>query len=402
MKTRKLLCILLTLMLMLSVAPLAALATDGDITVNLVEGEAIYFYLVEENTNLVLYVKSGDNTGVACTGTVNLVGNNVTIPKIHAGRDVGINNVTISGSNITISEGITASEGWGADYWAQGNTGPSVSNLTIAADYVTINGGINGGKGGDALGSPGVGGAVSNLTLSGSNITINGGINGGKGGNALSSPAVGGAVSNLTLSGSNITINGGINGGSGTQSGADGAVSGMQVPVSSGHAVLTYGADSAAATAPTTLTADTDITETIAGQNYIRLIRHANTPTGIAATGCTNTEQNDGKLTGVNSTMEYKLISDTAWTAITADTVTGLKNGTYEVRVAATDTVLASDTVTVTVDAFVPTPSTAPTPTAPAEPDDTGDRHDILLPFLLLFLSSMSLMAVAVAGKKRG
>ena len=368
MKTRKLLCILLTLMLMLSVAPLAALATDGDITVNLVEGEAIYFYLVEENTNLVLYVKSGDNTGVACTGTVNLVGNNVTIPKIHAGRDVGINNVTISGSNITISEGITASEGWGADYWAQGNTGPSVSNLTIAADYVTINGGINGGKGGDALGSPGVGGAVSNLTLSGSNITINGGINGG----------------------------------SGTQSGADGAVSGMQVPVSSGHAVLTYGADSAAATAPTTLTADTDITETIAGQNYIRLIRHANTPTGIAATGCTNTEQNDGKLTGVNSTMEYKLISDTAWTAITADTVTGLKNGTYEVRVAATDTVLASDTVTVTVDAFVPTPSTAPTPTAPAEPDDTGDRHDILLPFLLLFLSSMSLMAVAVAGKKRG
>lgn len=242
-----------------------------------------------------------------------------------------------------------------------------------------------------------MGGAVSNLTLSGSNITINGGINGGKGGDALNFPGVGGAVSNLTLSGSNITINGG----SGTQSGADGTVSGMQVPVSSGHAVLTYGADSAAATAPTTLTADADITETITGQNYIRLIRHANTPTGIAATGCTNTEQNDGKLTGVNSTMEYKLISDTAWNAITADTVTGLKNGTYEVRVAATDTVLASDTVTVTVDAFVPTPSTAPTPTAPAEPDDTGDQHDILLPFLLLFLSSMSLMAVAVAGKKR-
>lgn len=397
MKRRKLLCILLTFVLLFAIVPLAAFAAEDEVTVNLVDGEDIYFYLIEEtvgsNPELVLYVKSGNGAGVKCTGTVNLVGNNVTIPKIHGGRDVGINNVTISGSNIIISDGITASEGWGADYWANGNSGPTVNNLTIAADNVTINGGINGGKGGDALGFPGIGGAISNLTLSGNNITINGGINAGNGGNGNSVSGSGGIVSGITISGNNVTINGGINpgepGATLNQKGAAGTVSDVQIPASRDCAALTYGADSATAGTPTILTADTDITETISGQEYIHVLRFPNAPIGITAAGCTTLDQNDGKITGVNSTMEYKLATDTEWTAITSDTVTGLKNGTYDVRIAATDTAPASPAITVTVDTFVPVP-------------DTGDRHDMVLPILLLFFSGMGMVTVLVSGKKRG
>lgn len=70
-----------------------------------------------------------------------------------------------------------------------------------------------------------------------------------------------------------------------------------------------------------------------------------------AASGvdCTTAEQNDGKLTGVDNTMEYRLSSSSKWTEITGTEVTGLADGTYEVRVKANGTVLASEAVTVTI-----------------------------------------------------
>lgn len=78
-------------------------------------------------------------------------------------------------------------------------------------------------------------------------------------------------------------------------------------------------------------------------------VTQAAQPAGIGTTDCTNTAQNDGTITGVDSTMEYKLSSASDWTEITDTEVTGLVNGTYEVRVKANGTVLASAAATVTI-----------------------------------------------------
>ena len=82
-------------------------------------------------------------------------------------------------------------------------------------------------------------------------------------------------------------------------------------------------------------------------------VTKAAAPTSVGANGCTTTEQNDGMITGVNSTMEYKAADGDTWIAITGDSVTGLKSGTYLVRVKGNGTVLASDAVTVTVDKHI-------------------------------------------------
>ena len=55
-------------------------------------------------------------------------------------------------------------------------------------------------------------------------------------------------------------------------------------------------------------------------------------PDGIAPTSAAN---NDGKLTGVNSTMEYKRSTETGYIAIAGTEVTGLVPGMYDVRYAA-------------------------------------------------------------------
>ncbi len=72
---------------------------------------------------------------------------------------------------------------------------------------------------------------------------------------------------------------------------------------------------------------------------------------GIAPTSAAN---DDGMITGVDSTMEYKLSSDTTYTPITRGVVTGLAAGTYHVRYAAIDNEEAGCAVTVVVPAYVP------------------------------------------------
>lgn len=57
---------------------------------------------------------------------------------------------------------------------------------------------------------------------------------------------------------------------------------------------------------------------------------------------CTTSRQNDGQITNVDNTMEYRLSTASGWSDITGDTVTGLSDGTYDVRVKANGTVLAS------------------------------------------------------------
>ncbi|MBU5435525.1 S-layer homology domain-containing protein [Pseudoflavonifractor sp. MSJ-37] len=76
-------------------------------------------------------------------------------------------------------------------------------------------------------------------------------------------------------------------------------------------------------------------------------------PTGLAGVGCTTDSNNNGKITGVDTAMEYRKSDDSDWTAVSGDTITGLVPGTYHIRVKATDTALASNAVDVTIDAYV-------------------------------------------------
>ena len=79
-------------------------------------------------------------------------------------------------------------------------------------------------------------------------------------------------------------------------------------------------------------------------------VTQAETPTGIGSRDCTTADQNDGKITGVDETMEYKLSTDTVWKEITGTEVTDLSNGIYQVRVKASRTVLPSPATEVSID----------------------------------------------------
>ncbi|MGI6110100.1 MAG: DUF6273 domain-containing protein [Eubacteriaceae bacterium] len=72
-------------------------------------------------------------------------------------------------------------------------------------------------------------------------------------------------------------------------------------------------------------------------------------PAGLTKTDCTTAANNDGKISGVNNTMEYKLSSASDWQTVTGTELTGLSNGTYQVRVKADGTALASPAVDVLV-----------------------------------------------------
>ena len=82
-------------------------------------------------------------------------------------------------------------------------------------------------------------------------------------------------------------------------------------------------------------------------------VTKAAVPDTVSAKDCTTSSQNDGMITGVDDKMEYKAEDGDAWIAVTGEEVTGLKPGTYLVRVKAEGTELASASATVTVQTHV-------------------------------------------------
>ena len=73
-------------------------------------------------------------------------------------------------------------------------------------------------------------------------------------------------------------------------------------------------------------------------------------PTTAAATDCTTADNNDGKLTGVTTAMEYKKSDVESWLPGSENgEITGLVPGTYYVRVKATDTANASGNQELTI-----------------------------------------------------
>lgn len=75
-------------------------------------------------------------------------------------------------------------------------------------------------------------------------------------------------------------------------------------------------------------------------------------PVGVTAEDCSDAANSNGKLLGVTTAMEYRQMPDGEWKAITGSTVENLVPGSYEVRMAATETQEASASVTVTVNAY--------------------------------------------------
>ena len=73
-------------------------------------------------------------------------------------------------------------------------------------------------------------------------------------------------------------------------------------------------------------------------------------PTSVTAVDCTTSDNNDGKLTGVTTAMEYKKSDAESWTSGTGSDITGLVPGTYYVRVKATDEAYASGNQELTID----------------------------------------------------
>lgn len=72
-------------------------------------------------------------------------------------------------------------------------------------------------------------------------------------------------------------------------------------------------------------------------------------PSGISAVNETVSGRNDGQITGTNASMEYRLSSSTDWTDCADSTISSLVPGTYEVRVAATNSSFASASVQVNI-----------------------------------------------------
>ena len=93
-------------------------------------------------------------------------------------------------------------------------------------------------------------------------------------------------------------------------------------------------------------------------------------PAAATAVNCTTADNNDGKLKGVTTEMEYKKSDADSWTDGTGNDITGLVPGIYYVRVKATDTTLASDNQKLTIVKYVPGSGTEADPYLIAGPDD--------------------------------
>ena len=123
--------------------------------------------------------------------------------------------------------------------------------------------------------------------------------------------------------------------------------------------VTNLGAVTIVGAGTTTITADItdDGTFAAASASYTITVNNASqsAPT-VGKTDETAAGANNGTITGVTTAMEYKLSTDTLYTAITGTTVTGLAPGTYHVRYAAKTNYNAGADATVTIAAY-----TAPT-----------------------------------------
>lgn len=77
-------------------------------------------------------------------------------------------------------------------------------------------------------------------------------------------------------------------------------------------------------------------------------------PSGITTTDCTTIANNNGKIKDVSTVMEYKRSDASSWTAASGNEITGLNNGTYDVRIKATGSTLPGAVTQVVINAYNP------------------------------------------------
>ena len=75
-------------------------------------------------------------------------------------------------------------------------------------------------------------------------------------------------------------------------------------------------------------------------------------PTGLTGVAPTTASNNDGKITGTTTAMEYKLSSASAWTACQSTSIMGLLPGSYDVRYASKTGYNASPSITIVVSTY--------------------------------------------------
>lgn len=135
-----------------------------------------------------------------------------------------------------------------------------------------------------------------------------------------------------------------------------------------------------------------DMHETNDSAVQIITVTKASVPDSVWAKDCTTTSQNDGMLTGLDNTMEYKAADGDVWISVTGKTVTGLKPGTYLVRVKAEGTKLASASAEVTIRAYTGTTAAeSDTDGGNTQSPRTGDSSNILFWFSIVLAAGAAL-----------
>ena len=97
---------------------------------------------------------------------------------------------------------------------------------------------------------------------------------------------------------------------------------------------------------------DTEIAKKLVGNDKAASVatkKQEAAPTGLTATAPDNYAENNGKISGVTTSMEYQREGDNAWTTCTGTEITGLTAGTYKVRKKADATHVAGFEATVVV-----------------------------------------------------
>ena len=165
----------------------------------------------------------------------------------------------------------------------------------------------------------------------------------------------GGTLSNVTTA-----MKYSVDGGENWQSISDTTINITSVTVENGVKVYKPGNE--------TTTLDSDV-QTI-------MVIKAETPS-VAKADCTTLANNDGKLIGVTSAMEYKRSTDSDWIACAGGDITGLVNGTYYVRVKASGTTLASDSQSITIEPFLGRKEEKPNATFTATSENGGTLSNV-------------------------
>ncbi len=97
-----------------------------------------------------------------------------------------------------------------------------------------------------------------------------------------------------------------------------------------------------------------------------------NAPTGLVGVAPSSYGLSDGEITGTSTLMEYRLLGDPTYTAVTGTKITGLAAGTYNVRFAAREGFNAGSVINVSIPAGPNASQNAPTGLVGVAPSSYG------------------------------